>query len=330
MKIGMNVTLFAFICLALVYDFLNGLRDSSCITATIVSSRSMTLHQALIIVALAEFLGPILLGVEIAKTIGSELVFPQAVSLPVLLAALGSAIVWNLLTWKIGLPSSSSHALIGGILGAVTVQAGFGAIQLAGLAKILAALFLAPILGMLTGYFLMLLVRFFSRNASLRINWFFKRMQLITATILALSHGTNDAQKTMGMIALGLMVTGVLRSFVVPVWVIVISAVGISLGTLTGSMRMIKTLGGKLFKIRPVDAFTSQAAAAIVVFGASLAGGPVSITQVVSSTILGVGSAERINKIRWETAEEILRAWLLTIPVAGALGALFCWLLLKT
>ncbi len=322
----MPIAVIVILCLALVYDFLNGFRDSSSIVATLITSGTLSPRRALAITAIAEFIGPLLFGVAVAKAIGDGLVQSQAINSHVVLATLLAAILWNLFTWYTGTPSSSSHALVGGILGAAAVQAGPSAIQAPGLIKVLSALFLAPLLGLLGGFLFMRLVLFLCRNASLRVNWYFRRGQLVTALALALSHGANDAQKTMGMITLGLVTLGVLGSFQVLWWVVLLSAAGISLGTLTGSWNMIKTLGGKLYRIRPVHAFSSQTASTVVVLGAALLGGPVSLTQVVSSSILGVGAAERINKVRWGVAGDIARAWLLTIPASALIGAGLCWL----
>ncbi|MCX6038872.1 MAG: inorganic phosphate transporter, partial [Chloroflexi bacterium] len=245
----------------------------------------------------------------------------------VLLAALSSAILWNLLTWYLGFPSSSSHALIGGLVGAVVMGAGWQAIQLPGIEKILIALFTSPIIGFAFGYLLLRLILLLSWKASPGINRFFKRGQIFTALALALSHGANDAQKTMGIITLALVTGGYLKVFAVPTWVILLCAGMIALGTAIGGQKLIKTLGGKFFKIRPVDGFAAQMASAVVILGASLVGGPVSTTQVVSSTIMGVGAAERGNKVRWGVAQEIATAWLLTIPATALIAAGLYWVL---
>jgi inorganic phosphate transporter, PiT family len=319
--------LIALIILALIFDYLNGFHDAANIVATIISSRALSPRVALGLTAVAEFVGPFLFGVAVARTIGAGIVPPQAVTVHVILGALISAIAWNLFTWFFGIPSSSSHALIGGLIGAVIASLGAGAIQVPGLMLIFAALFLSPVLGMGIGYLFTKLVFFLSRNATLRINRFFKNVQIFTGVALALSHGANDAQKTMGIITLGLVAAGQLDSFVVPTWVIAISAGAIALGTATGGWRLIRTLGGKFYKIRPVHGFSTQVASAGVILGAALLGGPVSTTQVVSSAILGVGSAERMNMVRWGVAKNIMMAWLLTIPITALLAALMYWLL---
>ncbi len=321
----METFLIVLIALALVFDFLNGMHDLSNIVATIISSRSLSPRKALAITAIAEFSGPFLFGVAVAKTIGAGLVDPSSITEVVILSLMCSAIIWNLATWFFGIPSSSSHALIGGIIGSVAASIGFQEIILSGLTKVLIALFLSPVVGLVAGFLLTRLVYFLARGASPRINFLFKNGQVLTGIALALSHGTNDAQKTMGIITLGLVVTGFQEEFIVPIWVVAISAGAIALGTLTGGWRLIKTLGGKFYKIRPVHGFCSQISSAAVIMGAALLGGPVSTTQVVSSAILGVGSAHRVNMVRWGSGN-IAMAWLITIPATGLLGAIFFWL----
>ena len=310
-----------FVGLALVFDFLNGFHDSSNIVATMIASRALSGRQALTITALAEFAGPFLFGVAVATTLGSEVLTVGTLKLSVTLAALIASIVWNIITWWLGIPSSSSHALVGGLVGAAVVDNGWGVIKLAGLGKVALALAISPLVGLVTGYLAMKLVLFLARGASPKINGFFKRSQIVTALALALSHSTNDAQKTMGVITLGLVSAGLLQEFKVPLWVVAACAGAIALGTATGGWRLIRTLGGKFYKVRPVHGFTTQMASASVILGAAILGGPVSTTQVVSSAILGVGAAERVSKVRWGVAEQIALAWLTTIPVAALLAA---------
>jgi len=325
----MSPTLISLIVLALVFDFLNGLHDSSNIVATMISSRAFRPQTALTFTAVAHFLGPFLFGVAVAKTIGSEVVQTASMTMEVIIAALIGAILWNLLTWFFGIPSSSSHALIGGIVGAVVIGAGFDAIKLKGLEKVLIALFISPIIGFVLGFLITRLIFFLARAATPKINTFFKRSQIFTGLALAFSHGTNDAQKTIGVITLGLVISGFIPDFRVPLWVIAISAGAIALGTAFGGWRLIKTLGGKFYKIRPVDSFASQLTSGIVILGASLVGGPVSTTQVVSSAIIGVGSSERVSKVRWNVAEEIITAWIITIPATGLISAGVYWMMIN-
>ena len=317
------------ILLSLCFDFLNGVHDSSNIVATMISSRAFSPRVALGTIAVAEFAGPFIFGVAVANTIGHEIVDPKTITIEVVLAALVSAILWNLLTWFLGFPSSSSHALVGGIIGAVTVGAGWQAIEMQGLWKILIPLFTSPLIGFVVGFLLLKLIIAMSWDATPRINSVFKHSQIVTGVALALSHGTNDSQKTMGVITLALVTTGYLKVFAVPIWVIVMCASMIALGTATGGWRLIRTLGGKIFKIRPVDGFTSQVTSAAVIIGASLIGGPVSTTQVVSSSIIGVGTAERANKVRWGVAQEIVTAWVLTVPASALVAAIVYWILMR-
>lgn len=325
----MTPILIAVIVLALAFDFLNGIHDSSNVVATMISSRAFSPRLALSITALANLVGPFVFGVAVANTIGHEIVAADAISEVVLVAALAGAIIWNLVTWYLGFPSSSSHALIGGFIGAVVIEAGWKAIMFAGLEKVLIALFLSPVVGFLAGFLILRLTILLSWNATPSINSFFRKSQLITALALSLSHGTNDAQKTMGIITLALVSGGYLNEFAVPVWVILLCAMMIGMGTMLGGWKLIRTLGGKFFKIRPVDGFASQLASAVVILVASLVGGPVSTTQVVSSSIMGVGAAERANKVRWGVAQEIVVAWFMTIPATALLAAGIYWLLVR-
>jgi PiT family inorganic phosphate transporter len=317
------------IVLALVFDFLNGVHGSSNILATMISSRAFRPWVALTLTAFAEFVGPFLFGLAVARTIGAEVFQANSINLKVLEAALTGAILWNLLTWSLGLPSSSSQGLIGGLLGAVLVSTGMGAVRAGGLIKVFAALFAAPLIGFGLGFLFIRMIFFLARDASPRINEFFKRSQLLTASVLALSHGANDAQKAMGIIVLSLVTGGVLSDFRVPLWVVTICAAGMALGTALSGWRFIRTLGGRYYKIRPIHSFSAQAASAIVILISSLLGWPVSTTQVASSAIIGVGSSERLGKVRWGAAGEILVAWLMTIPSAALVSAGVYWLITK-
>lgn len=317
------------IALALTFDFLNGMRDASNIVATMISSRAFSPATALGIAAVAEFLGPFLFGVAVARTIGQDIVRAEVFTLTVIAAALIGAIIWNLVTWYFGIPGSSSHALIGGMIGAVIVGASLDAIKFDGLYKVLIALFASPLIGFMIGFLVTRLLYFVVRGATPKINSFFKNSQLVTAVAMAFSHGTNDAQKTMGLITLSLVIGGILPSFEVPFWVIAVSAAAIALGTSLGGWRLIRTLGGKFYRIRPLHSFATQLSSAGVILGASFLGAPVSTSQVVSSAILGVGSAERASMVRWSVAEEIITAWLITIPASGLLAAGAYWLIVN-
>ena len=319
----MTLALVLLIAVAVVFDFLNGFHDSSNIVATMISSRAFTGRQALAITTVCETIGPFLFGVAVATTIGQEVVSGETVTLAVVISALLGAVVWNILTWWLGIPSSSSHALIGGIIGAVVVEHGFSPIKLAGMEKVLIALFCSPIIGLVVGFIVQRLIlhTLVGLKAGPRANRFFRVGQFFTACGLALSHGTNDAQKTMGMITMGLVATGFQKEFSVPWWVIAISASAIGLGTATGGWRLIKTLGFRLYKIWPIHAFSTQLSSGMVILTAALLGGPVSTTQVVSGVILGAGASENVRKIRWKLARNIVIAWFLTIPAAGLVAA---------
>jgi PiT family inorganic phosphate transporter len=243
------------------------------------------------------------------------------------MSALVGAIVWNLITWYFGIPGSSSHALIGGLVGAVWMSVGLDAIKWDGMTKVLIALVASPMIGFVFGFVVARVIYFLARNATPRINDFFKNAQMFTAVGLALSHGANDAQKAMGIIALSLVIGGYLPSFQVPTWVIVLSAACMALGASLGGWRMIRTLGARIYKIRPLHSFATQLSSAAVILAASLTGVPVSTSQIVSSAIIGVGSSERMSKVRWSVAEEIVTAWLVTIPVSALLSAGTYWLI---
>lgn len=319
--------LIAFIAAGLLFDFLNGFHDSANVVATVIASQAMSARLALTISALTNFIGPFLFGVAVATTIGTEVVSEEAVTVPTAMAALLSAIIWNLITWWFGIPSSSSHALIGGFVGAAVIGFGIDAIQIDGLTRVLLALLLSPVVGFLVAYLIMAFFLFIGQGFTPRVNEFFRKSQWITTITLGLSHGTNDAQKTMGILTFGLVAFGMLPTFIVPTWVIAISAGAISLGTAFGGWRLIRTMGAGFYRIRAVHAFSSQIASTAVILGAALMGGPVSTTQVISSTIVGAGSAERVNMIRWGLAYQIAMAWLLTIPATFILGAIFFLLL---
>jgi PiT family inorganic phosphate transporter len=321
-----HILIIILIALALIFDFLNGFHDSANVVATMISSRAMTPTAALIIASVANFIGPFIFGVAVAKTIGQDVASPSSITIAVVLAALLSASIWNVITWFFGIPSSSSHALIGGIIGAVLVGSGMQALKTEGLVLIGLALFLSPVLGYLLGQIAMRISLWAVRNATPKANLFFKYAQIPTAFTLALSHGTNDAQKTMGIITMGLVVLGYQQAFIVPWWVIMASATAIGIGTAMGGWRIIHTLGGKFYRIRPIHSFTSQLSSMVVILSASLFGGPVSTTHVVSSSIIGVGAAQRKSMVRWGVMSDILIAWFLTVPVSAGFAAILYYL----
>jgi PiT family inorganic phosphate transporter len=310
------------ILLAVMLGFLNGKNDSANVVAPLISTHALGYRRALILAAIAEGTGPFLLGIAVAKTIGNGLIAPEAITLPVIYAAVLAAILWNTLTLRLGVPSSTSHAMAGGLIGAAWIAYGADAILLGGMIKIVLALFLSPVLGLFVGFSAIRLIYVLAHEASPRINHSFRRGQLVAAVALGLAHGSNDAQKTMGLITLGLVATGTLTHFYVPLWVIGVSAAAIASGTLFGGQRTIRTLGRKFYHIRPVHGFGAQTASAVVVLGAALLGGPVSTSHVVSSSLVGAGSAERVQMIRWTVAERIVFSWFVTIPSAASAAIL--------
>lgn len=311
--------------LALIFGFLDGFHNSANIVATVISSRAMHPRQALSVAAVAELVGPFLFGTAVAQTIGAELVDPDAVTMPVIYAAIISAIVWKLVTWRMGLPSSSSHSLFGGLVGAVLVGAGADALLPAGMRTIVLVLLLSPLFGLIGGYVGMVITMFIVRGSTPAVNQYFKRGQIVTSTGLAMVHGSNNAQKVMGILALGLVATNMSDEVNNPFWIVISAAGALALGTFFGGTKIIRTVGGKFYKIRPVHGFTAQATTATIVLGATLIGGPVSTTQVVSSSIVGVGAAERMSKVRWSVFKDIALAWLITLPVTALLAALLYW-----
>jgi PiT family inorganic phosphate transporter len=326
---GLTLTLLAVLGLAVLFDYINGFHDTANAIATSVSTRALKPAYAIAMSATANFVGA-LTGTAVAETVGAGLVETEAVTQTVIAAALVGAIAWNLLTWRLGIPSSSSHALIGGLLGATLISAGFAAWQMDGIVgKVIVPLIGSPIVGFTLGLlFMALLFNVFRRAHPARLNGVFRRLQVVSAGYMAFSHGSNDAQKTMGIMTLALVTAGVIDSFVVPTWVILTAATAISLGTAAGGWRIIKTMGTKVVKLHPVHGFAAETTAATVIFGASQLGMPVSTTHVISSAIMGVGSSDRIKTVRWGVARSIVSAWVLTIPASAATAAL-AWLLLR-
>jgi len=314
--------LYLLVSLSLAFGFLNGFHDSSNIVASAISSRALRPRVALWLAALAVFLGPFLFGVAVARTVGADLLVPSALGPNVVVAALAAAILWNLATWYWGIPSSSSHALVGGLVGAAALVSGWGVIQAAGLTKVLLALFISPPIGLVGGFVLLRLALWLLRGAAPSVNRHLRRGQVLTLIALGLSHGTNDGQKTIAVLTLGLVTAGVLPGFEVPLWVMAASGLSMALGTSLGGWRLIRTLGMRLFRIRPVHGFVSQVAGAGVILLAAVFGGPVSTTQVMSSAIMGAGAGQRMSQVRWLVLREMGIAWALTIPATALLSGL--------
>ncbi|MEJ7802311.1 MAG: inorganic phosphate transporter, partial [Candidatus Limnocylindria bacterium] len=295
---GFTLVLLAVLGLAVAFDYINGFHDTANAIATSVSTRALKPGWAIAMSAVANFAGA-LTGTAVARTVGAGLIDTNVESQSVIAAALVGAIIWNLLTWRLGIPSSSSHALIGGLLGAALISAGFGSWQVDGIVgKVLLPLVGSPIIGFTIGLLLMVLIfNVFRRAHPAKLNGVFRRLQVLSAAWMAFSHGSNDAQKTMGIMTLALVTAGVIPEFRVPLWVILIAATAISLGTAAGGWRIIKTMGSKVVKLDPVHGFAAETTAATVIFTASQFGMPVSTTHVISSAIIGVGSSDRFKSV---------------------------------
>ena len=315
---------------ALVFDFINGFHDAANSIATIVSTRVLTPLQAVVWAAFFNFVAAFGFGVHVATTVGKGVVHAEIVDQWVILAGLIGAIVWDLITWHWGLPTSSSHALIGGFAGAGVAKAGFGGLVASGLIKIGIFMVLAPLIGLTVGFLMMLTtIWIFHRETPGRIDRIFRRGQLVSAAAYSLGHGTNDAQKTMGIIAVLLFTTGHLgKEFFVPTWVILSAHAAIALGTMAGGWRIVKTMGMRITKLRPIGGFSAETAGAVTLIGTALGGIPVSTTHTISGAIMGVGAIQRFSAVRWGVAGRIVWAWIFTIP-AAALVAAACWLLLR-
>ena len=314
--------IFTVIILALVFDFINGFHDTANAIATSVSTRALNPNHATMMAAGLNFLGA-MVSTGVAKTIGGDIVSSASiVNEKILIAALVGAIFWNLLTWRLGLPSSSSHALIGGLIGAVLISVGVSGLNWNGIGKIVVGLIVSPAIAFLTGIVIMnIIFRLFENFSPHFINDKFRKMQVFSAAMIAFSNGSNDAQKSMGIITLALFSGGFIAEFEVPTYVKVMCAAAMAMGTATGGWRIIKTVGGKIFKLEPPSGFAADLNSSSVVFGATLLNLPVSTTHVVSGSIMGVGTAKRVNAVRWGVAQQMVKAWGITIPITAAIGA---------
>ncbi len=318
-SIGLIVVI---VLLALVFDFINGFHDTANAIATSVSTKALSPRNAILIATSLNFIGA-LSGTAVAATIGKSLVAPEMVTGSVMIAALIGAISWNLITWYFGIPSSSSHALIGGLGGAVIAGFGFDAVLWGGFLKILAGLIIAPLVGGMMGSIVMtILFWIFKPAAPSRINNCFRKLQILSACMASFAHGSNDAQKSMGMITMVLLAGGLIPFFDVPLWVKIACAASMGMGTAVGGWKIIKTMGGKIFRIEPINGFAADFTSALVIYSASLLGAPVSTTHVVSSAIMGVGAAKRLKGVRWNIARQIVIAWFVTIPSSAAVAIL--------
>ena len=318
------------VLVALVFDFTNGAHDCANAIATVVSTKVVTPRFAVGMAAALNLAGA-LLGTEVAKTLGAGLVLPEVVqgSHILVLAALLGAIFWNCLTWYFGIPSSSSHALIGGLVGAALAHAGHDALNFAGIVnKVLLPLVLSPLAGFGVGFLIMWLIYWiFARVMRSKVNRIFRKMQLVSAAFMATSHGLNDAQKTMGIITLALFIFGEIDEVAVPLWVKLACAMAMAAGTAIGGWKIVKTMGHRIFKLEPVHGFAAETSAALVISGASVLGAPVSTTHTISACIFGVGSTKRLSAVRWTVAGQLVTAWVLTLPAAATVGFCSYWLL---
>lgn len=314
--------IFTVIGLALLFDFINGFHDTANAIATSVSTRALHPSHAIIMAAVLNFAGA-MYSTGVAKTIGADIVkSAQHVDEHIIIAALIGAVLWNILTWWLALPSSSSHALVGGIIGAVLISVGPDGLNFYGIGKIVLSLILSPLIAIITGCLVMtLLFCVFGQFSPSAVNGKFKKMQILSAAMMAFSHGSNDAQKSMGIITLALLAGGYIEVFEVPTFVKLLAATAMACGTAVGGWRIIKTIGGKIFKLEPISGFAADLNSSIVIFSATLLHLPVSTTHVVSGSIMGVGTAKRLSAVRWGVAQQMVAAWVMTIPSTAVIGA---------
>ena len=322
--------LIAVVAVALLFDFTNGAHDSANAIATVVSTKVLSPVAAVLMAGALNLLGAFL-GTAVAHTMGSGIVRPEMVtgSQTLVLAALLGAISWNFFTWYLGLPSSSSHALVGGLVGAAVACGGWNAPNYHSIAeKILLPLVLSPLAGFVSGYLLMVLLSWLVRTATPgRVNFLFRKLQILSSAFMATGHGLNDAQKTMGIISLALFIFHEIPEMTVPFWVKLSCALAMGLGTATGGWKIVKTMGHKIFKLEPIHGFAAETSAALVICAASAFGAPISTTHTISTTVIGVGASKRLSAVRWGIAGKLVVAWVLTIPASALVGALCYWLL---
>jgi PiT family inorganic phosphate transporter len=319
----MLVVVVALIVVALLFDFMNGFHDAANSVATVVSTRVLTPRQAVLWAAFFNFVAAFGFGVNVASTVGKGIIEPSAVTNTVVFAGLAAAIAWDVLTWLFGLPTSSSHALIAGFAGAGVAAAGPQVVVAGGLTKVILFIFISPALGLILGLLFMTAVTFIVRHSTpARVDGAFRRLQLVSAAFYSLGHGTNDAQKTMGIITVLLFTAGYLGpTFYVPMWVILTCHAAIALGTTFGGWRIVKTMGMKITKLQPIGGFCAETAGAFTILGAAAAGIPVSTTHTITGAIIGVGASRRLSAVRWGVARKVVWAWVLTIPCTGLIAA---------
>jgi inorganic phosphate transporter, PiT family len=320
--------LFALIAVALAFDFLNGMNDAANSIATIVSTRVLRPQYAVAWASFFNFVAFLFFGLHVAETVGRGIVEADVVNSRVIFGALAGAIVWQVFTQRLGIPSSSSHALIGGLVGAGLAKAGIHAVVWSGVGKTVAAIFLSPGLGLLLALVLMLMVSWiFVRLTPYGVDNIFRRVQFVSASLYALGHGGNDAQKTMGIIAVLLYSQGSLGDkFYIPFWVVIACQIAMAAGTMAGGWRIVKTMGSKITRLTPMQGACAETAGSVMLFAATSLGIPVSTTHTITGSIIGVGAAKKMSAVRWAVAKEIVTAWIITIPASSLLAALFYWL----
>jgi inorganic phosphate transporter, PiT family len=323
----MLLTVVALILIALIFDYINGFHDAANSIATVVSTRVLSPGQAVVWAAFFNFIAAFTFGTAVAKTIGKGMIDLNAVTFGVIFGGLMGAIIWDLITWYFGLPTSSSHALIGGYAGAAIANAGFGSIIVSGWTKTLIYIVLAPLIGLTLALLITVATLWAFRRASpMKVDRIFRKLQLVSAALYSLGHGGNDAQKTMGIIAGVLVTGGYLATFTIPVWVVLAAHAAIALGTLSGGWRIIHTMGSKITRLQPVGGFAAETAGAMALFIATALGVPVSTTHTITGAIVGVGATRRLSAVRWGIAGRIVWAWILTIPMSALIGAIMFWL----
>lgn len=315
--------LYIVIGLVLVFDFINGFHDSANSIATVVSTKVLSPFVAVLLAAFFNFIAFLVFPLSVATTIGKGIVEPDVINLNVIFAALIAAIVWNLLTWWWGFPSSSSHTLVGGLVGAAVAEAGFSSVVLSGVLKIAAFIFISPVIGMLMSFFISAIVLYSFRNFSpYKVDKYFRRFQLLSASAFSLGHGGNDAQKSMGIIWVALIVTGhVTKDSEIDLWIVLSCHSAIALGTLFGGWRIVKTIGEKITKLKPFEGFCAETAGALTLFGATGLGIPVSTTHTITGAIIGAGARKGVSAVKWGVTGNIFWAWILTIPVSALISA---------
>ncbi|MCX7816547.1 MAG: inorganic phosphate transporter [Syntrophales bacterium] len=311
------------IIVALIFDFINGFHDAANSISTIVSTRVLSPRYAVIWAAFFNFAAIAIAGTPVAKTIGTGIIRPEIIDNNIIFSALAGAIIWNLITWAYGLPSSSSHALIGGLIGAGVMKSGIDVLVWSGFLKTFSFIFISPLIGLILGFTLMVITLNLSRNSNIaQSTKRFRKLQLVSAAIYSLGHGMNDAQKTMGVIAAVLFSEGLIGPvFHIPYWVEFICYTTIALGTMFGGWRIVKTMGTKITKLQPIGGFCAETAAAFSIIGASIGGIPVSTTHTIAGAIMGVGATKRLTAVRWGVAGKLLWAWILTIPLSATIAA---------